>query len=299
MPNLNDTLAETQRYWAWTGAVSDLSPIFETIEKQYGGLRADWITQETKYARDDCERAERSLERANRDLEEGRGRNSSMLDLLTERAERGKDDLEAARKRLAAAEEAAEHVDDISITVKVQRGGERSTHGRPSELVDYLRHIDVRDLTVHAPYGGYRLGHRISLYFDHEDGVTITVSSDESTWTSAAFAQIRAEVRRRVPWWRWMRSAWFLLPLMVVVSVAFLVFVGNVAISMGGVSSVVSPIVGALLVPATIGAFVAARWLLRPFELTTGDRPRGARVLYLIGGAILSVILNIISSRWS
>lgn len=279
MPKLKDSLTETVTFSGWAGSVSDLGPLLDLIERQFVDLRDGWIAHETEWSR-------RSVDRARRDVETATtSGNASWL-------ARAEFELDAESQRLEQVALDAQDVDETSVMIRVKRGGERHTRGRAADISAYLLAHDVKDLTLRAPRFT-RDNHRISVVFDHEDGVRLSVSSDDATWTSGAFAQLSAELRRRVPWWRWMRSLWFLIPA-TLLGVGFLVTSLADAALRAGVSPVIAgPGAITLIMAALIlGPYLAQR-ALPAFQLTASKRPRGEAIVAFVGTLAVSVVVGI------
>lgn len=283
---------------AWAGSASDLLPILEAMERQLADQRASYLDARTSFYRAEVERhqkdlaeAQASFARRHPDAASGEDARDSLVKMYSQLHE-------SALSRLQEVEEAAEKFDEVAVTLRSKRGqGARRTRGRPSEIVGYLTHLDVRELEFETPAGS-GTGHRVSVRFD-EEGVRITASSTDSRWTSAAMSQVTEAVRRRVPWWRWMRSLWFLIPMMAIASV-FLVASVVSAVPKGTVDNgVLTPVfLGGAWVLTPLAVWGATK-ALPPFELTSSERPTGARVFYVLGSTLASfgigVVVNLVS----
>lgn len=293
MSQLSDSLSDNRRFRAWAGSAADLLPILDAMERQFADVRVAHMEERTAFYRSDAERQRKDLEAARLSFARQHPEATSEDEARDSWVTLNRRFHETALARLQEVQAEAEKFDEVSVMLRSKRGRDtRRTRGRSSDIVDYLTHRDVRELELSAPAGSGS-GHHVSVRFD-EDGVRITASSADSRWTSAALTQVTEAVRRRVPWWRWMRSLWFLIPLLAVASVFLMASVVG-AVPRGAVdSSVLSVLfvvgVWALTPLAVWGASKA----LPPFEMTSSERPTGTRVFYVLGSAVASFVLGII-----
>lgn len=287
-----DSLTDSRRFMAWAGSTADLLPILQAMERQFADARLTHVSEKTSFYRSEVARKQEDFERAKAFYARTGGDDASAApeDSTTRMYRQFYDE---SMERLREVEEEAEKFDEISVELRSKRGGAtRRTRGRPMQILDYLTHLDVQELELIAP-AGYGLRDRVSVHFD-DDGVRVVASSADSRWTSAAIAQVTEAVRRRVPWWRWMRSLWFLIPL-IAVTVTFLTFSAASAVPADAIDksvlSVLTVVATWTLTPLSVWAATKA---LPPFELSAAERPRGTRVFYVLGSTALSFIVGIL-----
>lgn len=278
---------------AWAGSGADLRPVLDAMERQLADMRRAYIEEKTAFYRGEVERTRNDLNRAEDSLAQVREGDDVASDRWGGRAQMYQQAYDKAVVRLNEMETEAEAFDEITVEVRSKRGGSiRRTRGRPADVVDYLAHLEVKELELNAP-AARGTGSQVSVRFD-QYGVHITASSTESRWTSAAISQVTEAVRRRVPWWRWARSLWFLVPLLAVTSV-YVVYTALAAVPEGTIDQSVLSIlfvVGAwVLTPIAV---LAASRALPPFELTATERPTGTRVFYVLGTALVAFLVGLI-----
>lgn len=293
MPRLRDSMTDSRSISAWSGSVADLQIVLQTMEEQYRDQREKVVADLTSWERssrdqDAATLAKTQAAKAKEDPED----RFSQHDLYA-RWEVGETRaLEASQGRLDAAEARAEKFDQISVFVKARKGAARTTSGRPTDVVEYLAPLDVRDVTLRTPAGALS-GYGITVSMDRNDGVELTVTSEDSRWASLALAEMYEALKRRRSRWGFLRSPVFLFIFFFVCLAVFFGFLlgseglaklkdftlFNLALCLGW---------------AAAGAAWIARRVLPAFELTPqSGKSRIDRLLYVLGSGVATVGLGI------
>lgn len=263
------------------------------MEAQYAGMRASLIAEKSSFERGRVERARTALESAREAIEERRdqGRDTSMWEGRLADARR---DLATYEEELAQVIATAERFDMITASVRTKKGADRTATGRPGELVEYLTPIEVKDLTLKAPNGSL-FSHNITVSFEHDDGVRLFVTSKNAQWARAALSEIDEAIERKVPRWRWIRSAWVLIPACYIATVLLALGILQAFPSLGKYwVALLGLIVVIGIVPNV--AFALTRRALPAFELTAASQARGRVVVVMVGSWVVAVLLGVVTN---
>jgi len=295
--NVEESLSDTRRWKGWSGTPADLRQILDAMESQYAVVRDEHVAAKTYYERRSVERSERQVETARRMIEERReaARDTSAWE---DRLADARRDVESETSILQRAEDQAALFDRVVATIRTKKGADRTLTGRPAELVAHMTPIAVKDLTLRAPARSYVGTRSITVTFDHEDGVTLSVTSDDAAWARAALSVLEETIELRVPWWRWVRSGWVLVPAFYLA----IIFLAYAAIN--ALPSVAASSAGPVLYVATLALVPnIAFWLVRKglpaFELTLSGQARGRAVLVTVAGWVVSVVLGVVTNMIS
>lgn len=265
MPSLPETVTKSKQFPMWVGSPSDLKRLLRLIEKQYEPLLPAHTAEQTRHARE-------------------------MLDLSNPPAEKAR-----WEERLQRDEEKANRAANFEVVLTNRDNETRSVTGAASEITDYIEGRRFDEMDISAPSGNI-LGHRISLRATRKHGLYARISSSDSKWCLATYAEVNEEIRRQVPPWRFIRTGWFWWLLGSLLWVAFtltvdivpdegidtptqilLVFLGGLA---GSVLIGMGILLGGKLIPA--------------FELTEpGRRSRGKAALAILGSVASALVLGV------
>jgi hypothetical protein len=296
MAALNDSLSDTRTYPAWAGSPADLLPVLEAIQRQYRDLRSDAMAGAMRHALTMRDLKAQGLTRAEAFFERRDVPGDPLRSEYAEDVRRAREDLQAEDVKVAAAREAAERVDDITISIVTRKGAERGTSGRPDEIVEYLAHKPIRKMTLSAPTGSLP-GHRLSLFFERGTGVRVSVTSRDSRWAMSALGEIEEALEVKVPAWARLRSLWFLMPFFYGAAIVIVLSLTGVALDTKDTPTlyVLSGIRGVLIGCLGLGAVWATRYFVPAFEmLPPGGKARVDRIVIAIGGGLGAVVLSLL-----
>lgn len=294
MAALDDSLSDAKTYSAWAGSTTDLLPILESIARQYENLRAEAVAEQMRHTLTMRELKAQNLARAEsflmRRIEAGETPRPEYADDVS----RAREDLRVEDERLEAARAVAERVDDITINVVTRKGAERKTSGRPEEIIEYLAHKSIRELTLTAPAGRIP-GHHLSLSFKRGEGVRLSVTARDSRWAVTALSEVGEAVENKVPSWAWLRSFWFLIPFFFGIGLVIVTSLtdGSVPNNDTPTLYVLSAVRGVLIGCVGFGAVVGTRFFVPAFELLPpGGKARVDRIVIAIGSGLLGLALS-------
>ena len=128
--------------------------------------------------------------------------------------------------------------------------------------------------------------------FSKSRGIGLHVRGCDPKWVRSTYTELESEIKKALPWWRFMRSGhmWWLYAGFAAVMALY-----GLAPSMR--SHHFWWLAASLATGAILGAFVlsAARRLLPGFEiLTTGSSGKAARVIGVVGALLGNVLLGVI-----
>lgn len=297
---LSESLRDTKRWLMWAGTDTDFRQVLRTVTMQYEPHLPSYIDHETAHLKNMLGMSNASLSRNRTRVEESTTDQISRA-LWTSRVEEDERQVAEYEERLAAAVASAERGADIKLTLNASKTERRETRGTPDELIEYLQHRKFKTLRFEAPAGSIGVG-TIFINID-DDGVDLYVSSDDHHWASAAYRDLVQQIGHRAPAWRWIRSLWFMVPLLILAAFSSAYWILDAIGDAFGPP--INTVVTVLYIPASVGlfflSFILLRRWLKPFQiLQPGQRPGlvalaavlGTSVVGAVAGAILQAILG-------
>jgi hypothetical protein len=136
--------------------------------------------------------------------------------------------------------------------------------------------------------------------------VTVRVASRDDRWATAAYAYLREEIARNVPWWRSIRNPSLLYSLFSIILGVVLWNVGDViailttpdGIFPEGVDMLALTIWFVLVVTGSTWLTSATRRYVRAFDLLReGQRARGKAIVTVCASSVGAVALSIIGAQ--
>lgn len=209
-----------------------------------------------------------------------------------------------ADKELVARRRVAELAGRINLEMRVNRTERRTKTGTHEELLEYVDGKKFTTLDLSAP-SGQLTGYSITLTANRNDGTTLRVSAlNDPRWSTTAFSELRRELDQRRPWWRALRSVWFLGPFYWVAGGIALVSltqgVGRLIGWQADASSVDAVGLGVILSVLATGATMLTRRAVPAFELTRDEAAnRGQGIVKAVGSAVVAVALGLLTNYLS
>lgn len=280
----------------WVGSYADFKRLLRLMEKQYESLLADHKVSATKHRRKMLQMSEDEKKRL-----------SASATPRAERLAEIESDIADEKQKLEDAEAEAEGAGRIELTLTGKDNERRSVTGTASELVEYLDGRYIHELELSAPSGNIR-NHSMSLRVDRREGLYLGISSTDSQWCIAGFAELSDEIKKQVPKWRFLRTLPFLWAFWVIVSTVGLWFIGDtIAIwttetgkFSGTTKELVDVVYPWLAVFVTILGIFWSRRTLPAFEIVpAGKRSRGNALFIGVGSPLLGLVIGVLGNALS
>lgn len=192
----------------------------------------------------------------------------------------------------------------INLEMRVSRSERRTTTGTYEELLEYVDGKKFTTLELFAPSGSIR-GYSIAVTANRGDGTTLRVSAhDDPRWATTAFRELSREFDQLRPWWRALRSVWFLGPFYWVTSAIALTSltegVQRLAGSDVGLPSEGSVGLGIVLTILATFATMLTQRAVPAFELTRDEAAnRGRGIVKAVGSAVAAVAVGLLTNYLS
>jgi hypothetical protein len=282
----------------WTGSPADLERILRLVQKQYEPLIEDHIASATEHPRQML-----AMKSSLKSLVEG----SPASDRSAAEIAEINADVEARTKALEEAKEEASKAGRIDLALTGREDERRAVTGTAAELTQYLDGRHVHALEFSAPSGNIR-NHSISIRADRKDGIYARVSSNDSQWCIAAFAELSDEIKKQVSKWPFLRNAIFLyFAYTVMIGVALWFAADTVAIWTTAshkftreVASTITTVIGILAPTLGMVSVFLTRKLIPAFEVVdAGQGSRGRRLLTAVGSVLGALVLAVVGNAVS
>jgi hypothetical protein len=282
----------SKRWSMWLGSQTDFKALLRIIDEKIQPLTGEFIDGATSWEQSQLRSVQSHIDRIN-------SKNAlTKLDESNAPIDLGlfEQELETALSRLEKAQAKAKLDSHIAADILLRSDERRTIVLDGEKLAAYFE--DKRPLRVElsAPKSSL-LDYRISLTFDFEDGVALSVASTDSVWVSATFSDLQEAIGRNVPRWSFIRSQ----------LVSFVVlFIGSFVgwyLALDGIGDAINnETVSTWLLLAwivfsivtTIGGKLLFDSKVRAFEIVPmGQKPTARALFGLIGSTLLAIGVGI------
>lgn len=294
-----ESVTRSKQWPIWVGSSADFQRLLRRIENHCESLLPAHIAEKTKYARErlaSCENRHAEL------LKEPLYNYPNAEVERDERLARMSQEIESAKERLGDEEREASEAGRIRLTLTGDKNERRTVIGTAQEIVDDLDGRPVKVAEFEAPSGHIPM-HSIMVRADVSEGLYVRLSSADSHWCVAGFAELEDEINRQLPRWRFVRAAKFLTPLYFITFMSAFTLLGNAwrwyPREEGKLTSDALwnfAMIYLLAVPGfTVLATQLTQRFISAFEIVPGGkRHRGQALIAVVGSCIATVTLGIL-----
>lgn len=286
--SVEGSLSKTTSWPVWVGDQQEFARIVSVMERQFAPLIQPAVDETIKRPTEALRRAQGDIAAARKDLEDTK--DQAIRELVINRIDRLQDSEQRAVAEIASYEEEARKWFNFTLRVTEPDGGERTFRGTGAQIAEVFDGLRFKtfslDVTSH-----YMSDHRISLSANRTYGLTLIVSSRDEHWARAALGHLQDEIKRQVPWWKWLRNpiAMYLV-MFAVVWTGIWIVVARVPDSSG---SVVLWGCGAIAACAVI-ALLIHKYHPAVEILRSGQRAKGAGFVIAVIGLIVSIPVGLL-----
>ncbi|MFJ4029991.1 hypothetical protein ACIPWF_21850 [Paenarthrobacter sp. NPDC089989] len=290
MAPLSEIVTKTKQWTMWSGTKEDFLRLLKLVEDPFAAHLPDHVKAKTARHRQTIEWIGKREAEATKDKE-------TLPEYAEKRLAALKTELEEAQRELEDAEAEASKAGLIRLALTSSNDERRQVTAGADDLSQYIDGRKIQGMEFSAPAA--HMGRRsIDLRAD-KDGLNVYVSSNDSQWSLASFAELEAEVVRNVPRLRFVRSAGFLIPLY------FLSFAVALTTGTQGYINQLSDVskysllsfYGVVDAFATFGAVALTQRLIPAFEIVKAGKRSGlSAALGVIGSALAAVALGVLGN---